>query len=69
MKLYTFYGSAFIVVICIGHGKAKFILADKGPYGNDSFVSDDISKEQFLIWSQFPSNLSARNIPLKYNKD
>ena len=69
MKLYTFYGSAFIVVLCIGHGKGKFILADKDSYSNDSFVSDDISKERFLIWSQLASNLSVKNIPLEYNKD
>ena len=71
MKDYIAYISAFILLPYIGYGKGTFIKSkfDKNSYSKVSFIPDDVSKEQFLIWSQFPCNLSAKNIPIAYNKD
>ena len=69
MKHYTIVVPASIFVLCTSYGKGKFIHVDKKSYSNVSLVPGDISKEQFLIWSQFPSNLSVKNIPLEYNND
>ena len=68
MKHYTIVVPAFIFVLCTSYGKGKYIHVDRNYYSNVSFVPDDISKEQFLVWSQLASNLSAMNIPLEDNK-
>ena len=69
MTDYIVFISPFIFFLNIDYGKGKIIHVDKNTYSNISFVPDDISKVQFLIWSQFHCNFSPKNIPIAYNKD